>query len=569
MALQQLSQGGASSTVSPATDPTSTNSFNFQQYLSMIANTPNPDTTSFESIFQYTPSSGSTSKPFYETSTTAPVNPLQTNVTTPSQPSNINSGLGPQTSGLAPSVTGTNLWSLSQPFQGGTGTETEYQINAPPNITIDPFVGSNPNVFIEHGGSGTGLPQDNYPWDPFSFFAEGEGGAFQAQGGTPATSESQSQGYQQFGQTWLDLLNTISQNNLQWGGLNQQTGELKGGGSVGPWLTQNITTPWSSGNQQQAYSNSLDFISKQTGLNPSSQEAQSMAGAFLEYTLQNADKYGLNSQNFAQRNAGGEKNILGDLGPVLDVLAIIQPELTPLAIAGSLASAGEDFSQGNLIGGFGGLLGAAGGASGFFSDAGLSAGLDNSLGITDFASSVGPQTLSDASTLGGLATAGNVLNLASAGVGIGQGISEGNPLGILSSLGGAVSPISGLSGDLGSSGTSGTNAPTSGGVISGISDTLGITPQQLTEGVGYAAQGAPLVATAVPLIENATTSSPNLNLAPVTSEPPAAAPAPTVVPSAPGQPLKPETIENPAQLQYQMAKNPNLMQLLLSLGEAA
>lgn len=456
-----------------------------------------------------------------------------------------------------------------------------------PDIQFDPFTQTTPgasDLFIGGGTSaaeaavaagGTPLNAGNpYPWDPFSFAGSG------SQEGAALASETQSPGYQQFGQTWLDLLNTVQTQNLQWGGTNQFGGELKGGGSVGPWLQQNIVSPWSSGNQQKAYAGALDFISSQTGKPPTDPETQKMAGAFLEYTLQNSNRYGANTQNFDQRNAGGGKDMFGSiLGPLEAIASIVQPELAPVFAVANLA---EGAASGNLtpLGAIGDVFGAVGGG---LTDLGsLTPELSNTLGFTQTAADIGPSLAEDASTLSDFARAGTIIGDVGTAANIGDALSSGNFLG-------AVGPAFSLGGSLDSligsgtpTGTAGTNATSSGGVMGSLSNTLGLSQEDLSKDLDYLMAAGSVAGTGIPLIERATQSPTQLNIAPPAAAPPppAASPQPTAqsTPGTPGQALQAQNIFNPSAAGYQQpgprVANPTpdtymLMQILNSLGAPA
>ncbi len=479
MALQQLSSGGATSPVAPdATSAaaqqqgqtTSTTGLTLQQYLADIAGIAPPVVSQGHG----------TPQDFSPTTTTTG------SVTTVSQPP------------------------------------------ASPNIQIDPFTGdpSSPTSTFEFIGNLPGSDpagrksSDNpYSWDPFSAGGAGEFPQIQ--------SETASQGYKDFGQPWLDLVNTIATQDLQWGGTNQYGGELKGGGSVGPWLSENILTPWNAGDKQKAHASAIDFISSQTGKPATDPETQQLGGAFLEYTLQNANRYGLNTSNFQNRRASeGGKGIFGEILPAIEAIAsIIQPEL---AIPIGLANFGEGISQGSPLSAIGGLLGAVGGVGGI-----------DPVDLTTLASDLGtvPSTLSDISS---------AANIAGAGMGLGEGLSQGNLLGAASSGIGLGADLLKLAPDT-STGTTGSNATQSGGVLSSVADSIGLTPDQL---VGYLGGGVGVGTAATPLIQQAMASSPTLNVQPPLPPPPAPAVAPPGPPSAAGEPITPEQVFNPSQAGY-------------------
>lgn len=414
---------------------------------------------------------------------------------------------------------------------------------------IVPFTGdvNSPQAYYEFlGGDNPGgvqnFPGNPYSWDPFSAGGAGEFAQI--------PNEAASQGYKDFGSTWLDLLNTVATKDPQWGGTNQFGGELKGGGSTGGWLQPNVVDQWNQGNKQQSYDAALDFISSQTGLDPKSPEAQKLGGAFLEYTLQNSNRYGLNTQNFDQRKSSGGKDIFGSLlGPIEAIASIAQPELAPIFAA---ASFGDAIANGNPLGA---ITSALGGLGGGFSDiANIDTGLGDTLGLTDSIAS-GVINPTDASFLQDFGTAGDALRFAGRAAGLGGAISSGDPLGIAMGASGLGIAGSNLYDSIGTSGTgtTGTNAPGGGGgIMSGIANTLGIDPSTLKNIEDYGGVAATLGGTAVPLVQNALNAPGTLdqlgNSAPL---PPPAAPVSTPgTPSAPGSALSPVQEDNPAQKGY-------------------
>lgn len=531
MALQQLSSGGTGSAITPV-DATSAAA---QQQSTATAATPSASSSGGLNLDN---PDGSFNLSQY--------NSLTSGISNPYVPFGGQLGT-PQSSAPTPNTGPIQLTGAIGPTATSAQSFTK--------ISIDPFTGAvdSPEAtgFTGAWPGAKAVAGNPYPWDPFSFAGSG------SSEGSPLQSEKDSPGYKQFGQTWLDLLNTISSQDLQWGGTNQSSGELKGGGSVGPWLSSNVITPYAAGDQNKALANSIDFISSQTGKPASDPQTQKLGGAFLDYTLQNANRYGANTQNFTQRkategNAFGE--VLSDLGPVLDVLALIQPELLPLALAANLAAAGESFSEGNIAGGFGNLFGA------------ISGGLGGGLAATG-------------SFFGDV---GQAAGLAAGGIGLGEGIASGNPMGILGGLASLGGSGFGIADNISSSGApsydtslaglnsgesggtvAGNSAPVSSSVTSGIADTLGISQSDLTSGVDLAKQGIGAAGAAVPLIQKATAGDPNINIpapGPPTPDAPAPQPAAPVLPvNAGGQALTPKKLANPAQ-------NSQLDQILLSLG---
>lgn len=373
-----------------------------------------------------------------------------------------------------------------------------------------------------------------YAWDPFSFAGAGEGQALQGEQGSP--------GYKDFGDTWLDLLNTVSSQNLQWGGTNQYPGELKGGGSVGPWLSENIVSPWSGGDQKQAYDNALYFISSQTGKPPSDPGTQQMAGAFLEYTLQNDARYTANTKNFEQRRAseGGDKGIFGPLMSIGKMALVAwQPELAPFVAAESFA---ESAASGNTLGMVTSGLSALGGGFSNLADLGT--------GWADMAGLAG-----DADLLGNLGDIGSILSL---GSDIGGGIGSLASGDVLGALGSGVSLVGGadklFNSNTSGAGTSGSNATESGGIMGSLASSLDLTPEDLSKNLGYLMGAGKVAGAAIPLINKATEPElqipSNLQAAATPQAPPAAATGPAFEAKPAGEAMARQDVYNPAAARY-------------------
>lgn len=429
---------------------------------------------------------------------------------------------------------------------------------------ITPFTGdvNSPQAYYEFlGGDNPGgspnFPGNPYSWDPFSAGGAGEFAQI--------PNEAASQGYKDFGSTWLDLINTVATKDPNWGGTNQYGGELKGGGGVGDWLQPNVVDTWNAGNKQQSYDAALDFISKQTGLDPKTPEAQKMGGAFLEYTLQNSNRYGLNTQNFDQRRASdGGKGIFGEiLGPLEAVASIAFPEVAPFIAA---ANFGQAVEEGNPLGAVTSALGGIGGGLSELGD--INSGWADSLGLAD---SIGSGVINpaDASFLQTLGNVGQGVGLAGKAAGFGGAIASGDPLSIGTSAGGLGVAGSNLFDSLNTSGagTGGTNTP-GGGVMSGIANTLGIDPGTLDTLQDVGGVAGSLGVTAAPLVRNALNAPGTLdqlaNDAPLPA--PATPAAPLGTPSAAGSAMTPKAIDNPSQKDY---RAPELTSALLGGGLGA
>lgn len=496
MPIQQLSGGGASAPVAArdATSQAAQNGFNFDDYQKITEGLSAPIIPTDRGTPQLTAPPPSNAAPISDISSNgAPTPTASGTMANPSQPININKYTGDPDSPLG----------------------------------IAQFIGGYPGY--DPAGTIQGNP---YSWDPFSAGGAGEFAQI--------PKETESQGYKDFGNTWLDLINTVSNQNLQWGGTNQFGSELKGGGSVGPWLSQNIVSPWSGGDQKQAYNNALYFISSQTGKPPTDPYTQQMAGAFLEYTLQNDSRYSANTQNFDQRRAaeGGDKGIFG---PLLSIgktaLAIWQPELAPLIAAESFAEAA---SQGNTLGMFTSGLSALGG--------GLSNLGDIGTGWADIAGLAGDAgTLSDLSQIGGILSlgsdvAGGVGSLASgdlfgaAGAGIGSLLKADNLFSSTSS----------------GAGTGGSNATSSGGVMSGLANSLGISPSDLGKYLDYAQGAGKLAMTGIPIVDRLTQDDLQIpaSMQQAATPPPAPAAGPAFEAKPAGQALARQDVYNPSQSGY-------------------
>lgn len=441
---------------------------------------------------------------------------------------------------------------------------------APQNTTSTPVIPQQAPTSGANAMYSLSAPQDINSlrtYDPFNIYTEGLPG--------DTYDVKNSPGYNAYGDNWASLLNTMQSMPMDWsdtqrflkgsdlnapGGrtisapnlspdqqvqlnsLKMQLDKAGGSNRVIQQQIQDLINPLSQegslrnsilasvnrGEGADPVETALPKVAATFGLDPSSEQAKTMAQAYVSHALQS------NAQGQFKTDLQASKRhalVDGPLGTILSIALALTGNPILMA-AGAFGGAVQGFRHDDPLAV---LASAAGGLS-----AGSSAVQNSMVGPFQTANGLAP-------VLSETANVANTLGLGTKIASLGKSIAAGDPFGIVANTLGTATSGAKLY-DSSSAGTTGTNASSGGSTLSSASSALGLDPNDLQNGLKYLDLGGTAVKTALPFFDSPTQTSSNSAASPSADTPAEMSPGTPrpsgeALPSAAGAP-------NPAQAGY-------------------